>query len=196
MRRQYPFEFALEVEHRLLDSTLQTLVELINEDERAMPASFGFHPAFRWPMAASARETYCLVFDKAEAATAKRVNLDGQLEDVHERIPLDGDRLALSDQLFEHGAWVLDPVASEALVIADDVGSLATVRWAGCTQLGLWSKPGAPFFCVEPWAGYPTPKGSSTDLFNKPGAFLLQPGASRRFSLIIDCAGVERRGHN
>jgi len=47
----------------------------------------------------------------------------------------------------------------------------------GFPHLALWSKPGAPFVCMEAWTGHGDPVGFSGDLADKPSMRLLAPGA-------------------
>ena len=44
----------------------------------------------------------------------------------------------------------------------------------------LWTKPGAPFLCLEAWTGYSDPDGFEGDLIDKPGMSALEPGGSAR----------------
>ena len=46
----YPFQFELDVRFTCKDATLTLLAEVRNLDAVALPASFGFHPALRWPL--------------------------------------------------------------------------------------------------------------------------------------------------
>jgi len=193
-RQHYPFDFVLRVEHRLQANTLHTTVTLINSGEETLPASFGFHPALRWPMTNRATEAHRLVFEKIEQAKLKIVNSNGQLEQTDAALSLKSRELMLTNSLFTMGALVLDPAQSRTLKLADDLGPLISMRWTGCNQLGLWTKPGAPFICIEPWAGYPTPVNWTGPLEEKPGSFQLKPAASQCFSMAIDCASVVDRG--
>ena len=189
----YPFDFELLIEHRLNAVSLHTAVTLSNTGSQPLPASFGFHPALRWPMAGRPRAEHQLIFEQAEGAKVKRVIRGGQLLETDTALPLQDRRLRLSDHLFEHGALVLDQVQSSGLALADDLGPLLNLRWTGCPQLSLWTKPGAPFVCVEPWAGHPRPMGWDGELADKPGSMRLAPGASRHFSMSIDCQPLLRR---
>lgn len=54
--------------------------------------------------------------------------------------------------------------------------------------LGVWTKPGAPFVCIEPWQGLADPEGYTGDLANKPGMVTLAPGAQRRFEMRVGMA--------
>jgi galactose mutarotase-like enzyme len=52
-------------------------------------------------------------------------------------------------------------------------------------QLGIWSKPGARFICIEPWHGYADPQGYGGDFRAKPGITLIAPGAVQTFAMTI-----------
>jgi galactose mutarotase-like enzyme len=49
--------------------------------------------------------------------------------------------------------------------------------------LGVWTKPGAPFICIEPWHGVADPEGFSGDFYAKPGVFVVPSGADRTFGM-------------
>jgi galactose mutarotase-like enzyme len=44
----------------------------------------------------------------------------------------------------------------------------------------LWTRPGAPFLCLEAWTGHSDPEGFAGDLFEKPAMRALAPGARAR----------------
>src|SRR5262249_45478089 len=46
----YPFRFELLVDFSLEHSTLHVATQIRNTGSEDMPASFGYHPAFRWPL--------------------------------------------------------------------------------------------------------------------------------------------------
>ena len=52
-------------------------------------------------------------------------------------------------------------------------------------HLGLWTKPGAPFLCIEPWHGLPAPAGKEEPLEERAGSIVLAPGESARLSISI-----------
>ena len=49
-RTIYPFDFRLDVSYAITGATLTLTAVVSNLGEAALPASFGFHPAFRWPL--------------------------------------------------------------------------------------------------------------------------------------------------
>ncbi len=60
------------------------------------------------------------------------------------------------------------------------------VAFEGMPQLGIWSKPDAPFVCIEPWYGHATPGGASpASSAEKPGLVQIAPGGERRFAMSV-----------
>ena len=51
--------------------------------------------------------------------------------------------------------------------------------------LGLWTKPGAGFICIEPWQGIADEAGFSGELRQKWGVFTLAPGAVQSLTMTI-----------
>ncbi|HQU34796.1 MAG TPA: hypothetical protein PLB88_10800, partial [Thermoanaerobaculaceae bacterium] len=43
---------------------------------------------------------------------------------------------------------------------------------------GVWSKPGAPFVCLEPWCGIADPPDATGHLEDKEGIVRLPPGST------------------
>ncbi len=49
-RQVYPFNFELNVRYELRGATLSVVTQVRNRGNIDMPASFGYHPGFRWPL--------------------------------------------------------------------------------------------------------------------------------------------------
>jgi galactose mutarotase-like enzyme len=47
-------------------------------------------------------------------------------------------------------------------------------------HIALWSRPGAPFLCLEAWTGHGDPEYFDGDIFAKPSMRLLNPFESAR----------------
>jgi galactose mutarotase-like enzyme len=74
-RRQFPLEFVLDVVVVIEDATLRIGAVVFNESSRAMPVSFGFHPAFRWPLPyGGSRQDHEIRFEKPESAPIRRLS--------------------------------------------------------------------------------------------------------------------------
>jgi galactose mutarotase-like enzyme len=61
--------------------------------------------------------------------------------------------------------------------------------------LGIWSKPGAGFVCIEPWQGYASPENFDGELKDKPGMALVPPGMTKRFEIAIGVFEGAAPGH-
>ena len=77
-RQLYPFRFELRVHFEIAATTISVLALVRNTGDEAMPASFGYHPAFRWPLPyGQARESHGVEFETDEPAPIRRLNADG-----------------------------------------------------------------------------------------------------------------------
>lgn len=180
-RKQYPFAFRLDVSYAIRAGTLEMSAEVINPGGVAMPASFGFHPALRWPLPyGKPRAAHEIVFEKDEPAPIRRP-VDGLLSTATYKTPVRGRRLALHDDLFRDGALVFDNLQSRSVTY----GERLQVDFDGMPHLGLWMLPGAGYLCIEPWQGHASPQGFDGDLADKPGIVSIAPGASQRFAMSI-----------
>ena len=56
--------------------------------------------------------------------------------------------------------------------------------FSGFSKAALWTRPGAPFLCLEAWTGYSDPEGFAGDLFEKPAMRALGPGARARHQAV------------
>lgn len=181
----YPFGFQLDVTYSIAGATLSVTAEVMNSGSRTMPVSFGFHPAFRWPLPYGGdRDAHEIQFDRVEPEPIRLLS-DGLLGSYADGTPVQERRLRLSDSLFEAGALVFDRVASRRVDYGVPGLRSIQVAYPEMPNLGIWTKPGAGFVCIEPWQGYADPVGYDGELSEKPGIVPIQPGASRRFTMEI-----------
>lgn len=180
-RRQYPFEFRLDVTYRIEGATLHMQAEVANTGSVVMPASFGFHPALRWPLPyGKPRAAHEIVFERDEPAPIRRP-IDGLLSAARFPTPVHDRHLPLHDDLFEEGALVWDTLASRSVLY----GGAIRVDFPGMPHLGIWTKPGAGYVCIEPWQGHASPEGFDGELADKPGVIAITPGATQSFGMSI-----------
>jgi galactose mutarotase-like enzyme len=180
-RRQYPFEFRLDVTYRIEGATLHMEARVTNTGAAVMPASFGFHPALRWPLPyGKPRAAHEIVFERAEPAPIRRP-IDGLLSAAQFATPVRDRHLLLHDDLFEDGALVFDTLASRSVLY----GEAIRVDFPRMPHLGIWTKPGAGYVCIEPWQGHASPEGFDGELADKPGVIAITPGATESFGMSI-----------
>ena len=179
-RAHYPFAFELEVTYRVEAATLSVEVVVRNPADVPLPASFGFHPAFAWPLPyGRARADHRIVFAADEAPALRVIAADGTIAEGTRRFALDDRTLALADDLFAHDALVWDPVASSAVTYGASDGPQLRIAFPDTPSLGVWTKPGAAFVCVEPWHGIADPEGYTGEFRDKPGVFAVAPGGEK-----------------
>lgn len=185
-RKHYPFAFELTALYQLHADRLDCRYRLENLDARAIPFSFGCHPAFRWPLdPATPRGAWRATFPKR--LRADRVLLVDGLRGTA-RTPVLRNRadLPLDDALFEPDAIVLrDPGVREVVLESDASPRKVALRFSEITWMGIWSQPGAPFVCLEPWRGVASKAGRSDDVETKEAIERLEPGATFEFELTI-----------
>jgi galactose mutarotase-like enzyme len=59
------------------------------------------------------------------------------------------------------------------------------VSLEGFPYLGLWTKPGAPFVCLEPWQGLADYADHNGQLKEKAGIHLLMAGQAHKASYVM-----------
>ena len=183
-RSRYPFAFRLDVTYALAANRLTISATVANEGDDPMPASFGFHPAFRWPLVAGVpREQHEIRFEKPEPAPVR--SLAHGLLGAPVASPVSDDRLPLSDALFAHDALVFDRLQSRKLSYGPPAGRALDIGFAQMPHLGIWSKPGAGFVCIEPWQGFASPVGFDGELAEKPGIVSIPPHSTQVFDLLV-----------
>lgn len=183
---QYPFVFRLEIDFSLYDTRLTVEARIANRGERPMPAQFGFHPALAWPLPfGEPRDAHRITFDADEPERLLRVAPDGLIAPERRDNPLDGRVLHLADSLFTDDALVFDPVHSDKVRYGAGEGPAIEVGFPDTPRLGVWTKPGAHFVCIEPWHGLADPEGFTGELRGKPGVFEVAPGAEKRIAMTI-----------
>ena len=182
----YPFPFELELRFALSGATLTLEATIRNRGDIPMPASFGFHPAFRWPLPfGQPREDHHIVFARPEPDAVRRMDHQGLLKPRAEPTPVVGYRLDLRDRLFARDALMFDQIKSRALRYGADNGPSLGISFPDSPYLGLWTKLGAGFIAIEPWHGINDTEGFTGDIWDKPGIFGVAPGDARCFSMAI-----------
>lgn len=182
----YPFEFRLDVRFKLDGPALEIVSTVSNLGPSNMPASIGYHPGFRWPLPyGQPREDHYIEFDQVEPAPIRRLDANGLLDPVPRPTPITGRRLSLEDSLFREDVVIFDDLFSRSCTYGAATGPKIRVDFPDARYLGVWTRPGAGFICIEPWQGIADPAGSTGDLASKPGIVVLAPGAAHSLTMRI-----------
>lgn len=185
-REVYPFAFTLDMAFTVDGMALTMSAIVTNRDTREMPFSFGFHPAFQWPLpGGGAKDDHRVVFEHDEPAPIRRIGKGNTLLPEAEPTPVEGRELTPSAEQFVPDALIWDQLASRALGFGAESGSRLDLAFENCPYLGVWQKPGAPYLALEPWHGLNDPEGFAGDITEKPGIISLLPGDSQAFHLAV-----------
>ncbi len=132
----YPFKFEVKFICELVGKTLKIHQEYINQSDKVVPLSFGFHP-------------YFFVKDK------KQLSLDipassYQVKDTKEIIPYDGS----FDFDEEEIDVALKPLKASSASIIDPSRSLKiNLRWSDeYSTIVFWTLKDKDYVCLEPWS--------------------------------------------
>jgi galactose mutarotase-like enzyme len=165
----YPFRFALRMRIQLTAEELAIAVDVVNQDARAMPFAWGWHPYFALPRgerAATSIDTHARAFFDRLADRERPI------------AELDLTAPELDVLLIGHDTTSLPlHCPSNPLEVRC---SLALRNWV------LWLQPERDFFCVEPWTSPANALNSGRDLL------VLEPGARSLLSMAIVPARLPR----
>jgi len=173
----YPFPFELDVRFAIQGATLSLTSSVRNLGATTMPASIGYHPGFRWPLPyGRERAAHFIEFASDEPAPMRSLSKVGLVAPEPLPTPIADKRLTLKDDLFNNDALIFDRINSRYVTYGAADGPRLRVGFPDAPYLGVWTKPGAPFICIEPWHGIADPQGFNGDFTTKPGVFLVAPG--------------------
>ena len=178
-RTHYPFDFTFDVSYRLAPDSIGVELCVENSGEREMPFACGVHPGFRWPLSGE-RERHAIAFSATEHAEVPVIAPGGLFSEDHRRVDFDGRRLALSDAVFAQEALCFLNARSRSLDLVTGDGGRLRAEFEEFAHLALWSRPGAPFVCIEAWTGHGDRVGFAGELRDKPSMILLPPQRQSR----------------
>lgn len=184
-RNQYPFDFQLKMIFEVRDNQLLMTAQVSNKGDCDMPFSFGFHPAFAWPLPFGNGD-HKIIFDQDEPAPIRRIGIEaGLIEPALHDSPVDGNILIPTFDHFENDAMIWDNLKSRRLSWGDPDSTHLDIEFPDTQWLGIWQKPRAKFLCIEPWAGMADPVGFDGDFTDKPGVMMLAPDESKSFRMNV-----------
>jgi galactose mutarotase-like enzyme len=181
----YPWRFSLDVSFVLTGAALAVEATIGNPGDTAMPASFGFHPAFAWPLPYGRdRGDHRIVFE-ADEGPLRSLTAGGLIKPEDRPSPLEGRTLHLADDLFTDDALIWDPVASRRVTYGASDGPQLAVEFPDTGKLGIWTRPGAHYVCIEPWHGIADPEGFTGAFRDKPGVFEVPPHGAKQINMRV-----------
>ncbi|UVC09617.1 aldose 1-epimerase family protein [Rhizobium sp. TH2] len=184
----YPFDFRLTLRHAIEGRKLTVTAEVSNTGSSPLPFGLGFHPAFAWPLPGAEGREHTVVLDNKAEPPLVRID-NGLRKPGSLASPFKAGQLVLNHSYFEEDAMIFPEGAGAGLTYAADGGPSLHFTFENLPNLALWTKPGAPFICVEPWHGTAPEIGASAEIADRPYSLELAPGKSVKFAFSVEVVG-------
>jgi galactose mutarotase-like enzyme len=172
-RKKYPFDFRLEVSHCMEANQVSVEWKVINTGEKEMLFSIGAHPAFYVPVIEGEKQKdYYLTFGNHDKLEYIRISKDGGTalyKDVY-TLSLTEGKYQVEEHLFDDGVLIFENhQLTEVGIAFPNKEHYVNIKCDGFPYVGVWTKPNAPFICLEPWYGRCDNQGFTDELKNKTG---------------------------
>ncbi|WP_295762936.1 aldose 1-epimerase family protein [uncultured Oscillibacter sp.] len=176
---RYPFPFVLRIRHQLLEDGFTTAFTVENPGGAPMPFCIGAHTAINCPLFPGERfEDYALVFDQPEDADTLLLTPEGLLRAGGREPMLRAGETALDYDTFRRlDTVIFQGLRSKSVALRHkDTGRGVSLDFSQFPMIAFWTKPGAPFLCMEPWHGCAALDDESGRFQDKPHVVTLAPG--------------------
>ena len=176
---RYPFDFELYNTYRQEENKLIFIYKVINTGNSNMPIGLGSHPAFKIYQDDLKRGNYYLEFAEEETRAHFLYLIDGLVGTEYAKNILEGNRrISLNEHTFDNDAIIVKGIQNKKISLKNSRTrkTVLTMDFNGWPYLGIWSKPGAPFICLEPWMSTADRINSTNVFAKKPDMITLTPG--------------------
>ena len=97
--------------------------------------------------------------------------------------------MKITEDFWNEDVYIFDhQELDEVALYHEDKTPYVTIHSEGFPYFGVWTKPNAPFVCLEPWQGRCDVDGYTGELKDKDGIRKLEAGKAEEFSYIIEIA--------
>lgn len=176
---RYPFDFELYNTYRQEENKLIFIYKVINTGNSNMPIGLGSHPAFKIDQDDLKRGNYYLEFAEEETRAHFLYLIDGLVgTEYAKNILKENRRISLNEHTFDNDAIIVKGIQNKKISLKNSRTrkTVLTMDFNGWPYLGIWSKPGAPFICLEPWMSTADRINSTNVFAKKPDMITLTPG--------------------
>lgn len=188
----YPYDFTVIIKYNLLNSQVNSIINITNDSLDVMPFNLGLHPAFHLPISNEYQyEDYQIVFPSPLSSPIGNVNLSvGTIDFLSTpKSCHDLKVLPLNHEDYKEDALVFDHFPFDQLTLVNKQKKEGvTFSFTGFTMLGIWSPypVKAPFICLEPWCGCADTTEDDGHLINKRYIIKLEPNNHHQFTYSFD----------
>ncbi len=176
----YPFKYELRVTYSITGDKIRIDYSVKNTDDKSMYYSIGAHEGYACP---EGIENYSVVFEKAEDLRGSII--EGSLLSYEKNTVAENCKeLPLKQEYFAVDALIFTDIVSKKATIKNlTTGKpVIEVDFNGFDILLIWTKPGAPYVCLEPWCGITDFVDSDYDITRKPYIIKVEPGQESKRS--------------
>jgi galactose mutarotase-like enzyme len=185
--KKYPFEYQVFVKYTLVEKSVYTEFIVKNLDYQVIPFNYGGHPGFKLPLYENETfEDYSVKFEKEENFNAPTVDMTTGTLNFKDTISYKNiNEINLNYKYFEIDAIVIPEVKSQSVKLVNKDNKGVKFDFLGFPSLAIWTKPNAPFVCLEPWIGYADHNDSNYQFIEKDNMQFLNPGETFSATYVI-----------
>ena len=176
---RFPYDFELYNTYRQEENKLIFIYKVINTGTSNMPFGLGAHPAFKIDEDDLKRGNYYLEFEEEETRAHFLYLIDGLVGTEYAKNMLENNKIIrLDEHTFDNDAIIIKGIQNKKISLKNrrTKKTILTMDFTDWPYLGIWSKPGAPFICLEPWMSTADRINSSNIFVKKQDLITLLPG--------------------
>lgn len=149
-KKKFPFDFELYISYKTTENKVYTNYKVVNKSEELMIFGLGGHPAFNCEYSSG---KYRLEFEDIEDEIEIYRLEDGLIKDKPEKTNkfIRENRIFLDNKTFEKDAIIMKNLKSNKIYLKTETKTILAFEFKNFPYLAIWSKPDAPFICIEPW---------------------------------------------
>ena len=173
-KAKYPYDFELYISHEVKKNKVITKYKVVNKDSKTIYFGLGGHPAYACEYTSG---KYRLEFEDIEDRLEIYQLEDGLLKKNPEKLSkfFRENRIFLDEKTFEKDALIIKNINSSKIYLKTETKTILAFEFKGFPYLGVWSKPGAPFVCIEPWQNHTDDIDASGNFVDKESILKLEP---------------------
>lgn len=169
----YPFHFEFRITYTLFEKKLLVKYKIRNTGENKMYFSVGAHEGYNCP---GGIEDYDIILPKKTDLIHTFLTPSNTLGFDKAVILASGDVLPLDYKYFAEDALIFEKIDFSSLMLKNrKTGESVMITFEGFPYLLLWTRPGAPYICVEPWCGITDREGADQNIETKQGIECILP---------------------
>ena len=151
---KYPYEFELYNTYRTEGNKLTTIYKVVNTGLINLPFGIGGHPAFKIDQEELRKGHYYLEFEQEEEKIHFLYLIDGLIGTEYAKNPMENKKIIpIGPHTFDNDALIMKGITSNKISLKKRIteDTVFTMDFTDFPYLAIWSKPNAPFICIEPW---------------------------------------------